>query len=424
MSNQTDIFLQQVRLLDPSQSRDQVVDIWVSEGIVKAISPQLNVPDQMRVINGNGLILGTGLVDLYSHSGETGHEERETLRSLTEAAIAGGYTRLNILPDTVPSLDHPSQLTLLKQKAPQSVNFSFWGNFTLGGKGEQMTELAELAEAGVVGFSDGGGVKNMALFRRVLEYVKPLDKPVMVMGVNSALKGNGLIRDGATALRFGLPGIPEFCESVAIAEILELVREFKTPVHVMNLSTKRGVELVKQGKDQNLPITASVCWLHLILNTEDLVNYDPNLKLNPPLGNPWDQLALQEGVKTGVIDAIAVDHSPYTYEEKTVAFGEAPWGAMGLELVLPLLWSKLVTTGQFSPLELWQKLSYDPALCLQQKPPSCEVGNKAELILFDPQQTWIVNQTNLQSLSLNTHYLNQEIKGKVILNLSLISNNQ
>lgn len=417
MSKQTDIFLQQVRLLDPSQSRDQIVDIWLSEGLVKDISPQLNIPDQVTVINGQGLILGTGLVDLYSHSGETGHEERETLASLTKAAIAGGYTRLTMLPDTVPSIDHPSQLTLLEQKAPPSVNFSFWGNFTLDGKGEQMTELAELAEAGVVGFTDGGGVQNIALFRRVLEYVKPLGKPVMVMGLNSALKGKGLMREGATALRFGLSGIPEFCESVAIAEIVELVREFKTPVHVMNLSTKRGVELVKQAKEQNLPITASVCWLHLILNTEDLVNYEPNLKLNPPLGNPWDQLALQEGLKTGVIDAIAVDHTPYTYEEKTVAFGEAPDGAIGLELVLPLLWSNFVTTGKFSPLELWQKLSYDPAICLQQKPPSCEVGKKAELILFDPQQTWLVNQTNLQSLSTNTYWLNQEIKGKVILNL-------
>ncbi len=410
----TDIFIQQVRLIDPSQNRDQRVDIYLSEGKIKDISSQLNIPDHVNIIDGENLILGTGLVDLYSHSGETGHEERETLASLAISAIAGGYTRLTILPDTFPNIDNPAQLSLLRQKCADYPKFSFWGNLTLGGKSEQMTELNELASAGVVGFTDGSGLKNIPLLRRVLEYAQPLNKPVMLKPIDPTLVSNGIMREGSVSLRFGLPGIPEFCETVAINTILELVREFQTPVHLMNISTKRGVELVAQAKSQNLPITASTSWLHLTLNTEDLVNYNTNLRLNPPLGNPWDQLALKEGVKTGVIDAIAVDHTPYTYEEKTVAFGEAPSGAIGLELILPLLWSNLVETGEFSALELWQKLSQDPAICLQQKPPSIVIGETAELVLFDPQKTWVVNQENLHSLSYNTYWFNQEIKGKVI----------
>jgi len=411
----TDILIKKVRLIDPSHHIDQVIDLCLSDGKIKDFSPQLNLSDyNLKIIDGNGLILGTGLVDLYSHSGETGHEERETLNSLAQAAIAGGYTRLTILPDTLPNIDHPAQVSLLSNKAPELPKLSFWGNISLGGKSEKMVELVELAEAGVIGFTDHTGLKNLPMLRRVLEYVQPLNKPVMLKPIDPAFQGNGVMREGATSLRFGLPSVPEFCETIAINTICELVKEFSTPVHLMNLSTKKGVELLSQAKAQNLPITASVSWMHLILNTEDLINYNPNLRLNPPLGNPWDQEALKEGLKTGVIDAIAVDHTPYTYEEKTVAFGEAPCGAIGLELILPLLWSKLVETGEFSPLELWQKMSYNPAILLQQKPPSIRIGEKAELVLFDPQKTWLVNQENLQSISHNTYWLNQEVKGKVI----------
>jgi dihydroorotase len=416
MTNKTDIFIQKVRLLDPSTQKDEIVDVILGEGRIKAISSHIETSWDGEIINGEGLIFAPGLVDLYSHSGETGHEERETLASLAKGAIAGGYTRLTILPNTIPSIDNPAQLKFLQQKAPSNVEFSFWGNFSVGGAGEKMAELVELAEAGVIGFTDGKGVKNLALFRRVLEYVKPLGKPVMVMGINYSLMGNGVIREGANSLRFGLPGIPDFSESVAIASILELVKIIQTPLHLMNISTKRGMELVQLAKEENLPITASTSWLNLILDTENLGTYNPNLKLNPPLGNPWDRLALLEGVKTGVIDAIAVDHIPYTYEEKTVSFGEAPCGMIGLELILPLLWSNLVETGLWSALELWQRLSYYPALCLQQKPPSLTIGEKAEVILFDPQKTWIVTQNNLQSLSYNTFWFQQELKGKIIDN--------
>jgi dihydroorotase len=154
--------------------------------------------------------------------------------------------------------------------------------------------------------------------------------------------------------------------------------------------------------------------MHLLLNTEQVGCYDPNLRLNPPLGTPVDQWALIEAVRTGVIDAIAVDHSPYSYEEKTVAFSEAPPGAIGLELALPLLWRSLVTTNQWTPLELWSALSTRPARCLQQTPPTIEPGKPAEMILFDPHQTWIVEPRSLKSLSANTPWLGQEVVGQVL----------
>jgi dihydroorotase len=156
-----------------------------------------------------------------------------------------------------------------------------------------------------------------------------------------------------------------------------------------------------------VPITASTTWLHLIADTTDLATYDPNFKLDPPLGRSDDRIALIEGIKTGVLDVIAIDHHPYTYEEKTVAFGEAPPGAIGLELGLPLLWQKLVVTGKLSAIELWTALSTNPAQCLHQSPPN-------QRILFDPQTTWIVTKSSLKSLSHNTAWLDREVIGKVI----------
>jgi dihydroorotase len=222
------------------------------------------------------------------------------------------------------------------------------------------------------------------------------------------------MREGETSIRFGLPGDPAISETTALATILEIVGEINTPVHLMRISTRRGVELIREAKMRGLPITASVTWLHLLLNTGSIASYHPSLHLAPPLGNESDRKALIAAIKEGIIDAIAIDHRPYTYEEKTVSFAEAPPGAIGLELALPLLWEKLVITGQLSALQLWQALSLNPCHCLQQKPASLTPGNPAEAILFHPQTSWKVTANNLQSLSHNTFWLNQTITGKVL----------
>jgi dihydroorotase len=205
------------------------------------------------------------------------------------------------------------------------------------------------------------------------------------------------------------PVDPVSSETAALAAIVEIIAEIGTPVHLMRISTRRGVEIIAAAKQRGIPVTASTTWLHLIADTTDLATYNPNLKLDPPLGNPDDRIALIEAIKTGVLDAIAIDHSPYTYEEKTVAFGEAPAGSIGLELALPLLWQHLVVPGKLSALELWAALSTKPAQCLHQSPPT-------QLILFDTQATQIVTQNSLKSLSHNTAWLGREVVGRVVDN--------
>jgi dihydroorotase len=395
------IQIEQVRVIDPTIDRDEITTVTLDQG--KLVEPIGGA----ETINGRGLILGPGLVDLYSHCGEPGFEERETIASLTDSAIAGGFSRVMVLPSTQPALDNPASLLWFQQQASQVLKP--WAALTQAG--EKLTEVGEIAAQGIaVGFTDGQAIANLSLLRRLLEYMQPLKVPIALWPHDVSMAGAGLAREGTLALRYGLPGIPSFVETAPLAAILELVREIGTPVHLMRISTARSVALLRAAKAEGLPITASATWLHLLYETKDLADYSPDLRLSPPLGNTGDRLALIEGVKTGVIDAIAIDHSAYTYEEKTVAFGEAPLGALGLELALPMLWQGLVAKEKLTALELWRSLSTNPARCLAQTPAALSVGS-TEWTLFDPEEVWQVNR--LASLSQNSHLWGRSIQGRV-----------
>jgi dihydroorotase len=395
------IQLEQVRLIDPTRDRDEITTVTLDQGKL------VPTTKGAEVIDGRGLILGPGLVDLYSHCGEPGFEERETIASLTASAIAGGFSRVMVLPSTQPALDNPASLLWFQQQS--SGVLRPWAALTQAG--EKLTELGEIAAQGIaVGFTDGKAIANLSLLRRLLEYMQPLNLPIALWPNDVSMTGAGLAREGTLALRYGLPGIPSFVETAPLAAILELVREIGTPVHLMRLSTARSVTLLQAAKAEGLPITASTTWLHLLCETKDLADYSPSLRLSPPVGNADDRIALIEAVKTGVIDAVAIDHSAYTYEEKTVAFGEAPMGAIGLELALPMLWQGLVETGSLTALELWRSLSTNPAQCLAQTPATVTVG-QTELTLFDPGKVWKIDR--LASLSQNTHLWGRSIQGRV-----------
>ncbi|MBD1214160.1 MAG: dihydroorotase [Dolichospermum circinale Clear-D4] len=410
--------LKQVRVIDPLQKTDLVADVLIIDGYIQDVAPQItNFTTDTSVRDCQGLVIGPGLVDLYSHSGEPGFEERETLSSLCQAATAGGFTRICVLPDTSPAIDQPALVTQLQQyrnRVKVSPSLHIWGAITLDLAGKQLTEVADLTAAGIVGFTDGKPWENLGIVRRVLEYLQPFGKPVAFWPCDRHLAANGMIREGAEALRLGLPPMPTSAETTAIAALLELVADIGTPVHIMRVSTARSVELIAKAKSNGVPITASTTWMHVLLDTTSMRSYHTSLHLDPPLGNYQDMLCLREGLRTGIIDAIAIDHTAYTYEEKVQAFAESPPGAIGLELALPLLWQNLVATGEFTPLELWRVLSHQPATCLQQEVKAIQPGEKAELTLFDPQQIWNVNQANLQTLSCNTPWFGQEIIGRVV----------
>ncbi|MEA5534191.1 dihydroorotase [Crocosphaera sp. XPORK-15E] len=414
----TPTLIRQIRVLDPVANSNKIKDILILSKIIQEIEPHIqDIPPETTIIEGKDLILGPGLMDMYSYSGEPGHEDRETLDSLIQSAIAGGFTRIAILPQTIPPIDNLATLSYLQKQAQSlspSIKLDFWGNLTLKGEGKQMTELAELGAAGVIGFTDNQGIENLGLLRRILEYLKPLKKPVAMVAEFPSLKGNGVMREGYSSINYGLPGNPTMTEATAVATILEMVAVTQTPVHLMRISTRRAVELIAWGKARGIPITASTTWMHLLLDTKAIASYHPSLRLDPPLGNPEDRLALIDGISQGIIDAIAVDHHGYTYEEKTVPFAEAPPGAIGLQLALPLLWQELVEKGQLTELQLWKALSSNPRQCLGEKLTPLKAGKAADFIIFEPKKPWKVTPLTLKSLDSNTPWLGQEIKGQVI----------
>lgn len=411
--------IQQVRVIDPVTEVDQVADVRLEAGRITDLG-QIPPPADATLIDGQGKVLLPGLIDLYSHSGEPGFESRETLESLLQAGKAGGFTRLGILPTTDPALDNPALVADLRLRrealARQQVvpQLALWGALTQAARGESMAELGDLAAAGIVGFTDGRPLQNPVLLRRLLEYAQPLGKPLAFWPCDRTLVGQGVAREGHPSLIYGLPGDPALSETMALAALLEAVATIGTPIHLMRLSTARGVALISQAKAAGLPITVSTTWMHLLFNTTALKTYDPNLRLSPPLGNPEDQAALVEAVGDGRVDAIAIDHRPYTYEEKTVGFPAAPPGVIGLELALPLLWQTFVASGRWPAATLIQRLSGGPAACLGQSPPRLQPHHPAEMILFDPAVAWPVSRSTLKSHASNTPWLGQTIQGRVL----------
>ena len=413
--------LQQVRIIDPSELRDYVADLLIIDGKIAAIAPQItDYPSDTEVRDAHNLILGTGLVDLYSHSGEPGYEIRETLADLAHSAAAGGFTQLAILPDTMPTISNPNILAAMVQKSQdlrhsklKTPQIHFWAAIAGDDTSQQMNELADLKPQ-AIGFSGRFYFHNLNLLKQVLEYVQPWQIPVAIALGEGEMTGNGAVREGAAAIRYGLPSNPGFSEAAAIAAVLEIVDYIGTPVHIMRVSTERGVELIANAKQRGVPVTASTTWMHLLFNSDDIGSYDPNLHLDPPLGNPHDLAALQGGIKQGIIEAIAIDHHAYTYEEKTVAFAQSPPGVIGLQLALPLLWQRLVTSGEWSAIELWQALSSRPRQLLKQKAVSIEPQQPAELILFDPRSSWLADSNHLQSTATNTPWYEREIIGRVV----------
>ncbi|BBC25437.1 dihydroorotase [Pseudanabaena sp. ABRG5-3] len=397
----------QVRILD-ADAPDKFADIFIDRDRQIHLDVEANqIPENTNVDERSGLILGTGAIDLYSTSGEPGHESRETIAELVQATKNGGFSAVGILPNTQPAIDDIAALEFWRNvQQKYGDRLQPWGAITKGLEGKQLTDMAELAES-VIGFTDSKPIANLLLVRRAMEYIKPLGKPIALFPQNPDLAGSGVIREGKWSLQYGMTGYPAAAETSALAALIELVRLTKAPTHFMRISTAQSVELIAQAKNDGLPVTTSTTWLHLCHCDRDLASYDPNLHLMPPLGSEGDRLALIAGIRSGAIDAIAIDHTPCAYEEKVVPFEVAPVGAIGLEFAIPVLWQSLVTTGLLTASELWQALSINPAKILGLAQPQLAT-------LFDPNLEWLVEAKAIASQSKNSSYIGRSLIGKVL----------
>ena len=398
------------RVIDPASGRDGVADVFISEG---KIVEKLQKPD--RVIDAKGLVVSPGFIDLAVRLREPGHEYKATLESEMGAAAAGGVTSLACLPDTDPPLDEPGLVDMLRRRAKALSRARVYpvGALTVKLKGESLTEMALLAEAGCVAFSQANEpIADHQVLWRALQYAATFGYPVWLRAEDAALAREGVAHDGEVATRLGLPGIPAFAETIALAAIVELVRATGARVHLCRLSTAGGVEMLRAAKREGLPLTADAGIHHVHLSDMDLGYFDSNCRLEPPLRSPRDRDALSRALAEGVLDCLCSDHTPVDEDGKHLPFAEAEPGATGLELLLPLA----LKWGEAARLPLAKtlaRITSDPARILGVASGRLAPGAPADLALFDPSAPFRVAAESLKSQGKNTPFIGHELAGRV-----------
>jgi dihydroorotase len=415
------ILIQNGRVIDPATNCDQMADVAVAAGRITHIGtvPADFVPN--RVIDARGCIVAPGLVDLAVRLRDPGHGHERVLASELAAASAGGVTSLVCPPDTEPVLDEPGLVDMLKARAARLHQARVFplGALTRGLKGEVLTELAELTDAGCVAFSQAdAAVVNTQVLQRALQYAATYGYGVWLRPQDPHL-GKGVAASGALATRLGLSGVPVAAETIAIHTIVELMRSTGARVHLCRLSSAAGVALVRAAKADGLPLSCDVSIHSLHLTDNDIGYFDSRARLNPPLRQQRDREALREALADGTIDALVSDHTPVDEDAKTLPFAEAQPGATGVELLLSLALKWAQETGSGLPRAL-AVVSSEPARVLgsalgtlADSAGRLTVGGVADVCVFDPQAAWTVGQDTLRSAGKLTPFGGYELPGRV-----------
>jgi len=398
------------RVVDPASGRDEVGDVLVSEG---KISSGKGKADQ--TIDARNLVVAPGLIDLAARLREPGHKYKATLESEMDAAVAGGVTSLACPPDTDPPLDEPGLVDMLRRRAKALARARVYpvGALTVKLAGERLTEMSVLAHAGCVAFSQANvPITDTQVLWRALQYAATFGFPVWLRAEDQWLSREGVAHDGEVSTRLGLAGIPAFTETIALATMLQLVRSTGARVHFCRLSTAAAVDMVRAAKKEKLPVTCDVGIQYVHLSEMDLGYYDSHCRLDPPLRSQRDREALAAGLADGTVDCAVSDHAPVDEDRKQLPFAEAEPGATGLELLLPLA-LKWGAARKLPLAKTLARVTSDPARILGVQSGRIEPGAPADLVLFDPQQSWRIEPAALRSQGKNTPFLGYELQGRV-----------
>jgi dihydroorotase len=408
------------RLIDPARGVDQETDVVVENGLVSRIgrgaAAAASGPD-VRVVSAKGCWVVPGLVDLHVHLREPGQEYKETIASGLKSAAAGGFTAVCAMPNTRPVNDTRATTEMIMARARQCRGTRLYpvGAITVDSKGEQITEMADLQSAGAIAVSDDGHcVMNAAVMRRAMEYARTFDLLVIQHCEDHTLTDGAQMHEGAVATRLGLAGWPRAAEEVIVARDLVLAELTGARYHVAHVSSEGTVRLLKEAKARGVRVSAEVTPHHLMLTHQALVRYETVYKVNPPLREEADRLALREALRDGVIDCIATDHAPHSAIEKDCEFSAASFGVIGLEQAVAVL-LELVREGCLSPARFVEALSTAPARVAGIEGGSLREGARADLTVIDPNLRWTLSQDHLHSLSNNTPWLNKEVQGAVTM---------
>lgn len=401
------------RVVDAAAAIDEVLDIVVKDGLIAGVGKDLTI-DKGETVDCAEKVLLPGLVDIHVHLREPGREYKETIASGTRAAAHGGFTAVACMPNTEPVCDSGPNVRFVVERAEATAAVRVYpiGAITKGLAGEQLAEIGDMVSAGAVAFSDDGkGIQHAGMTRVAMDYIKRFGKALIAHCEDESLAG-GVVNEGVVSTRMGLPGIPAVAEEVMVARDIALAELTGCRLHLAHLSTAGSVTLVREAKARGVNVTCEVTPHHLFMDEDNLLSYDTNLKMNPPLRTQQDREALVAGLLDGTVDCIATDHAPHAPHEKELEFELAPFGSTGLETALSLVNMNLVAAGTLGWAEVSQLMCHGPRLALGLPEMRLEAGFPADITVVDPEARVEVTQEWFVSKSRNSAFFGSSLLGK------------
>jgi dihydroorotase len=409
------ILLKGGRVVDPSQSMDATMDVLLARETVAQIDESIEAPEDARVVDCSGLVVAPGLIDVHVHLREPGEEHKETIATGAAAAAAGGFTAICAMPNTDPPIDDPAAVGFVAAEGRRAGHARVYpvGCISQGRVGGRLALVGEMVEEGAVAITDDGSpVMDSGLMRLALDYAKAFGIPVADHPEDLGLSANGHMNEGLVSTRLGLPGKPNASEDIHIVRDLLLAELTGGHIHLQHVSTRFGVEAIRQGKERGVHVTAEASPHHLVLTEEAVDGYRTEAKMNPPLRTQADVDAVREGLADGTLDTIATDHAPHHYDEKEAAFAEAPNGIIGLETSLGVILTRVVGEGVIDLPTMVERMSCQPARAFNLPGGTLATGSPADVTVFDPDAEWTVDAKAFRSKSRNTPFAGWELRGR------------
>ncbi len=423
-----DILIRGGRVIDPAQGIDQHLDVWIAEGKIIALGPDIrtplhHAPDDLRlaprIIEAQGCVVAPGFLDMHVHLREPGFEYKETIATGLAAAAAGGFTAVAAMANTKPVNDTPAvtEFMLRRAAAVRGTRLLPIGAVSVGLAGEELAEIGGMHKAGIVGLSDDGmPVMNPRLMRRAMEYGRMLELPILAHCEDHRLSSGGAMHEGVVSTALGLIGVPAVAENVMVYRDIQLAALTGAHLHIQHVSTAEAVDLVRRAKEQGITVTAEACPHHFTLTHEAVQGYDTSTKVNPPLRTAEDVEAIKAGLQDGTLDVIASDHAPHHVSEKDQDYAAAPAGMIGLETSVGLA-LRLYHEGILSLPQIIAKYTVQPANILGVPYGTLRVGGSADVTILDPDYTYEVEATALRSRSKNSPFLGWHLRGAAVATL-------
>lgn len=412
------ILIKNGRVIDKAGDIDTVMDVLIRDTVIEKVEERIEEKDypDIRIIDASGCFVMPGFIDLHVHLRDPGFTYKETIETGSKAAAKGGFTTICPMPNTKPVTDNPGIVSEIVKRAVSESPITILpvGAVTIGQQGKEVTDIRGMAESGICAISeDGKSVMNSNLYREAMKIAKECGIPVLAHCEDINLVAGGVMNMGDKSRQLGLKGISNAVEDIIAARDILLAKETGAALHLCHCSTEDSVRMIKEAKEEGLPVSGEVCPHHFTLSTDDIKENDGNYKMNPPLRSRKDVEALKQGLRDGIMDVISTDHAPHSREEKARGFEGAPFGIVGLETSAALTYTELVLQGYLTPMQMVEKMSYNPARILGIDRGTLLEGKMADVVIFNPEKEYVINAEEFVSKGHNTPFHGRTVKGVV-----------